>query len=117
MSDPTPDLREQAVEAAGRAIASLVPPKRHGQLCPVWTQHAKHPAITTCDCWVLPNARTDAEVALAAVLPVIERAALDRAERALRGAAALPGDGPDAAVTREVLAAAADLVASLRDGD
>jgi capsular polysaccharide biosynthesis protein len=59
------------VERATLALAGSKEPKEHGQLCPVWTQRLKkvrHAAtIADCDCWVLPTARLDARIVIAAL--------------------------------------------------
>lgn len=96
-SDPTPDLREQAVEAVHRLLDPGCP-------CPPVS--------------IRPKQRDHDLVAL--VWPLAERAALDRAERALRDDVRRRNKQRtrlrDDDVTDGV-DAAADLVASLQDGE
>jgi hypothetical protein len=63
------DLRDRMAEA----IAQLVKPNHHGQLCPIWAQRRTEPPISRCNCWILPDARKQADAAIAEVAPELER--------------------------------------------
>ncbi len=68
----TPDLDlAAAIEQGARGIALPVASNRHGQLCPVWDRRAYGPAIESCDCWILANARRDAKIAVEAAAGLI----------------------------------------------
>lgn len=105
MADPIPDLRAQAVEAA------------HGKACRALIDN-----LTVSEGrWALIAGATPAAVVRAVmseVGPIIERAALDRAERALRAHHdEWADDGGRCRYQCESSCDAADLVASLRDGE
>jgi hypothetical protein len=70
------DLRDRMAEA----IARLVKSNRHGQLCPIWTQRRTEPPIGRCNCWILPDARKQADAAFAEVTPEMERLRAELAE-------------------------------------
>ena len=90
----TPDLDlAAAIEQGARGIALPVASNRHGQLCPVWDRRAYGPAIESCDCWILANARRDAKIAVEAAAGLI--AELDIARHQGAAADVPAGQGED----------------------
>lgn len=54
------EIPTEALEAAARAIATLVERRHHSQLCPVWVSKAE---VQRCTCWILTRARAQATAA------------------------------------------------------
>ena len=57
------------VDLAAELLGRLKGPRLHGQMCPVLT--AKAP-ISKCDCWILANARDEAEALARANLIAVD---------------------------------------------
>lgn len=51
---------------AAEAIAALRRASEHSQRCPVWVSREHGAVVGDCDCWILTDAREDAQAALAA---------------------------------------------------
>lgn len=63
MTQPATDDDITVHQAIIEAITSLDnPSSTHSQRCPIWTQRAKHPPITDCNCWRLEQLTRMADV-------------------------------------------------------
>jgi hypothetical protein len=76
MSQPYTDAE---LEPAARVVASRSNYGKHGQRCPVWTNRPRgvvfvdgstpgEAELASCNCWIMPNARSATRAVLAAVL-------------------------------------------------
>lgn len=67
MSEPD-DLKALAMDA----IASLAPPAKHSQTCPVWTGRGSHTPVSQCSCWVRQHAERDVTTMLSVIQPELD---------------------------------------------